>query len=287
MEEFKPTKKTPKGFEDVIGMNKLKRDLQEGIVQYITNPEQAEIDFEEYGKEIPRAVLLYGPPGCGKTFIAQALSQETNYPLYMLTIGKSGSHYMNMTSKNIKDAFDEAIKIAEETQRPCLLFMDEVDSIGFKRKDDMEPDDLKTVATLLQCMDKAEDSNVIVLSATNKINLLDPAVKRRHTTRTFVDVPDEEARIGLVIKTLTPMKKSKTLLASNEDIKQIANLLKGYSNESICKITKDAAICALRRDRADIAIQDFELALKETSEEKPDRKAYMSEYTQRMNRIGY
>ena len=286
LEEFKPSEASPKGFNDVAGMDKLKKDLTNGIILYINNPEQAQLDYEEYGKTIPKALLLYGPPGCGKTYITQALASEINSPLYYLNISKTGSHYINMTSKNIKTAFDEAIKISEKTQKPFLVFMDEFDSLGFERNSGMEEEDLKQVATMLQSMDSARNSNVIIIAATNKYNLIDPAIRRRFDSKILVDVPDEESRIALLKYSLSPMKKAQMLLSSPEDLKEISKMLNGYSNNSICNITKNAALNALERNRANIALCDYKKAINETTEEKPNTKDYTPS-AKNKNKIGF
>lgn len=287
LEVYTPSEHSPKSFADVAGMETLKRDLQEGIIQLINDPEQAQRDFEDYGKKCPKTILLYGPPGCGKTYITQALSGEVKSPLLLLNISNAGSSYINMTSKNIKAAFDEAIAIADKSNVPCLLFMDEVDTMGFDRGSRMEPDDLKQVGTLLQCMDNAKQHNLIILSATNKYNILDPAVRRRHDMKVFVDIPDKKAITALLQKQLTPLKKGQKLLQSQEDLDSVSKLLQGYSNSSICEITKQAALNAMRRDRADVAVEDFEKAVKETGEEKPNRKDYMAESKLDEKKIGF
>ena len=287
LEEFVPTITAPNGFDDVAGMFDLKRDLSEGIIQLIQNPEQAQLDLEEYGKTIPRGILLYGPPGCGKTYITQALSTETKSPLYLLNISKAGSHYINMTSKNIKAAFDEAIAIASKSDTPTLLFMDEVDTMAFDRNSRMEPDDLKQVGTILQGMDDAKAHNVIIIGATNKYDILDPAVKRRFDSKVFVDIPDEKSIKALLEKNLKPLKKGQKLLSSPEDLETISRLLKGFSNSSICTISKEAALNAMRRDRADIAVEDYKKAIETTGEEKPDRKLYLAESKKSSNKIGF
>ncbi len=287
LEEFKPDISTPKGFIDVAGMENLKRDLREGIIDFIQNPEQAKIDLEEYGKTLPNTILLYGPPGCGKTYITQALASEIDVPLYLLNISKAGSHYINMTSKNLKAAFDEAIAIAKNTDRPCLLFMDEIDSLGFDRNSRMEPDDLKQISTMLQAIDTAKKSNVIIIGATNKFNLLDPAIRRRFDSKVFVDVPDIDSRKDLLIKNLSSLKKGQALLSSQDDIETIARKLDGFSNSSICIISKQAALNAMRRNRANISLEDYIKAIETTSEEKPDRKQYKAELNETKKTIGF
>lgn len=287
LEEYVPTANSPRGFADVAGMVELKRDLTEGIIQLIQNPEQAKLDFEDYGKEIPKGVLLYGPPGCGKTYITQALSQEIKTPLYLLNISKAGSHYINMTSKNIAAAFDEAISIADKTGKPCLVFMDEIDTMCFDRNSRMEPDDLKQVGTILQAIDKAKNHNVIIIGATNKYNLLDSAVKRRFDSKVFVSIPDTDAISALLQKNLSSLKKGQKLLSNEEELQKIAKMLNGYSNSSICTISKEAALSALRRGRVDISVEDYENAIKKTGEEKPDVKEYISDSKRESKKIGF
>lgn len=287
LEVYTPDITSPRGFCDVAGMKELKRDLNESIIQLIQNPEQARLDFEEYGKTIPKGILLYGPPGCGKTYITQSLASEIDVPLYMLNISKVGSHYINMTSKNLKSAFDEAIQIAQKTEKPCIIFLDEIDSLGFDRNSRMEPDDLKQVSTMLQAMDTAKKSNVIIIGATNKYNLLDPAIRRRFDKRVFVDIPDLESIKALVRKTLEPLKKGQKLLSSDEEIELIAKKLQGHSNSAICNITKEAAINAMHRGRAEIQTIDFDKAIESTSEEKPDRKIYISDEKKKTAKIGF
>ena len=278
LEEFKPKSTSPTGFCDVAGMNSLKQKLFDGIIQLIQNPAQAQLDFEDYGKVISKTLLLYGPPGCGKTFITEALAAEIDAPLYLLNVSKLGSDYLNQTAKNIQAAFDEACAIADKSDRPILLFMDEMDSLAFKRTDRTEPEELKQIDTILQAMDKAIDHNVIIIGATNKFSLLDPAIKRRFKAKELVSIPDSDARLALLQKNLASRKKGQKLLSSPEDLNKISKMLEGYSNSSICNISYDAAVTyAMHRNRADISVEDYEQAIKHTSEEKPDLSEYKSD----------
>ncbi len=274
LELYTPSANSPRNFDSVAGMDKVKREFNEGLLQLIKSPDKAVLDYSEYGILPPKTVLLYGPPGCGKTFIAKALSGEAELPLFLLKLSKAGSHYINMTSKNIEAAFDEAIDFSKNSGKPCILFIDEIDSIGFKRDEKISHEDLKQVTTLLQALDKAGDSNVFVIGATNKFKFLDPAVIRRYESKIYVDVPDLEARKALIELNLLAFAKGEKLLADKDAISEIAKLLNGFSNDSICKISNAAARNALRRDRADISIDDYKKAIEETSEIKPDLKEY-------------
>ncbi len=274
LEEYKPSDTSPKGFDDVSGMDNLKQNFNEGILQLIRNPQQAKADFDDYGIKIPRGIMLYGPPGCGKTYITEALAYEAKLPLYILSLGKASSHYINLTSKNIHAAIDEAVKIAQDTKQPCLLFMDEVDTLAFDRTSRTENEDIKQVGTLLQAMDKAEKGNVFIIAATNKINLVDPAVKRRFTSLEYVDVPDLNSRISLLKKILSNINKGKSLLNDENQLVEIAKELNGYSNDSICKIAAEAAKHAKQRNRAEISSEDYYKAISQTNEQRPNRRDY-------------
>lgn len=274
LELYQPPFNIPGDFESVAGMDKVKREFNEGLLQLIKFPEKSLLDYSEYGIVPPKSVLLHGPPGCGKTYIAKALSGEAKLPLFMLKLSKAGSHYINMTAKNIEAAFDEAINYTNVSKKPCLLFIDEIDSIGFKRDEKISHEDIKQVTSLLQSMDKANDSNVFIIAATNKFKFLDPAVIRRYSSKIYVGIPDFEARKELIRLNLSLFAKAEKFLKDDDAIAETAKLLEGFSNDSICKISIAAAKNALNRDRADISLEDYKKAVAETSEIKPDLKEY-------------
>lgn len=286
LQRFEPTVSSPKGFSDVAGMYKLKETLKEGILQMLQNPQQAQLDFEEYGKKVPRGLLLYGPPGCGKTYITEALAGEIESPMFLLDIGHVGSEYVNQTAKNITSAFDELVKFSNETEKPILLFMDEIDAVGFARNSNTWAEDKKQVASLLTSLDKIKDRGVIVIAATNKYDNLDSAVKRRFDEHFLVDVPDEDARKALVLKYLTTVKKGANLASDEGAISEIVKELNGHSSDSICKIARNAGKNALKRDRADISLQDFKQAISDFKEEKPSTKDYLPEHS-KARKVGF
>lgn len=275
--EFIPTSKSPKGFSDVAGMSELKEELNDDVINYIKNPQLKELDKEEYDIEIPRGILLFGPPGCGKTFIAEALSSESGIPLYKFSISNAGSSLINMTAKNIKAAFDEAIEIAKNTGKPCLLFMDEIDTLGFDRKSRSEDEDLKQVGALLQAIDDVKDKNVILIGTTNKYKLMDPAVIRRFDRQRFVDIPDKEARKELLLKRLSRASKASDIINSPEAIEEIVIMLDGYSNDSICIITRKALEYSKKRNRDVLSIDDYKKAIETSGQQKPNRTEYLPE----------
>ena len=235
------------------------------------------MDKEEYDIEIPRGILLFGPPGCGKTYMAEALSGESGIPLYKFSISNAGSSLINMTAKNIKAAFDEAIEIAKKTGKPCLFFMDEIDTLGFDRKSRSEDEDLKQVGALLQAIDDVKDKNVILIGTTNKYKLMDPAVIRRFDRQRFVDIPDKEARKELLLKRLSRASKASKLINSPETVDEIVKMLDGYSNDSICIITRKALEYSRKRNRAFLSIDDYKKAIETSGQQKPNRLEYMPE----------
>lgn len=286
LEKYIPLSDSPKNFLEVVGMADLKRDLREGVLDYIADSELAKKDMEEYGISIPKGILMFGPPGCGKTYITEALASEAKLPLYKFNISNAGSSFINMTSKNIQAAFDEAIKIAQDSGKPCLLFMDEIDTLGFDRNSRTDNEDMKQVGTMLQAIDKAQKHDVILIGATNKYNLLDPAIVRRFESPYFVDLPDSEAREALLVKILSGISKGKKLLESEDGLKQIVKLLNGYSNKSICIISANAAKLAKRRNRDDISVEDYRESIKISAQEKPNRKEYLPD-SQTQKTIGF
>ena len=169
---------------------KRKEELTEEIIEPIKNPKRAELDLMEYGKEVPKGVLLYGPPGCGKTYIVEALAQELDTVVYKLGIDKAGSKYINETSTNIRKSFDYAEAAARTFEKPVVLFMDEIDSLIMKRSEALNEENLKQVATLLQCIEHAQQNNVIVVGATNRYELIDPAAIRRFPVKKPVLSPE-------------------------------------------------------------------------------------------------
>lgn len=257
VEEFKPTSSSPNGFKDVKGMNELKEQLTEMIVDPLKNPAKASLDFEEYGKEYPGGILLYGPPGCGKTYITQALAQEANVPMYSLRMGKIGSKYIHETSNNYELVFDYVAQKAKEAGKPCIMFIDEFESVAKSRDDWDRRFDLEEIDTLLNLIQTAKDRNIVVVAATNVYDLLDEGIKRRFDEQVYVGMPDFETRELILSKNLASYSKGMLLRNSDNDMKLITKRLEGFSNDDICKISAKAARKARIDGRRDITAQDY------------------------------
>lgn len=110
-------------------MDELKKEITDKLIFPIRNPDIAKIDEVEYGKRYPRGILLYGPPGCGKTFTVEALAQELKLPLLKLKVGKAGSCFINQTSNNYEKAFEYAADLSKKNKSPVLFFIDEMDGL--------------------------------------------------------------------------------------------------------------------------------------------------------------
>ena len=274
VETLQRTEFSPKGMQDVMGMKDLKEELIENVIKPVNNPEQARLDLEEYGKRIPTGILLYGPPGCGKTYIIEALAAETDSEVYIMNSANTGSKFVNQTANNIKNAFDYVYKKGDESDKPVFMFMDEIDAMTSNRDAHASNEDIKGVATLLKYIEGAKAHNVIVIGATNKYDLIDPAIRRRFDMKRYVGLPEQEQREALIRNNLSKKAKGQALINDSEKVSKIAKALEGYSCSSINIISDLASLNALKRQRADIDTVDFEEAIKSTGEEKIDERQY-------------
>lgn len=287
VEILQRTEFSPDGFKDIMGMEELKADLKESVIDPVNDPEQAKLDFEEYGKRRPAGILLYGPPGCGKTYIIEALAAEIDAPVFTLDIGNAGSKYINQTSNNIKLAFDFVQTYAKDLDKPVILFMDEMDSMTFNRSSGTNDENIKQVATLLKCIEQAKANNVIVVGATNKYDLVDPAIRRRFDLKKFVGTPNLDQRKQQVVNNLSKKTKGAALINDEESLKKVARDLEGFSYHSINTIANAASLNALNRGRADIAYEDFASAIEKTNEERIDDSMYKSKAVKKKTAIGF
>jgi len=275
LEHFVSGPESPHGFSDVMGIDDIKLKLTENILEYALNPEQAKKDYEDYGISAPHGFLFYGPPGCGKTYITQALAVESGLDMYKLDVSKAGSRYVNQTPKNLQKAFDVLKEKTEKDGKPVILFMDEVDSLAMSRGDLMaNEENMKTVTTLLKLIEGARDNNIIVIAATNKYDLLDEAFKARFDGQVYFPLPNEKEIASLLKHLLSSRKKGVELSNNNEEIETLSKLLKGYSNRSITFIVEEASKTARRRNRDNIIFDDVKCAIETSELEKSKEKDY-------------
>ena len=223
---------SPTSLNDVIGMDEVKQKLRQ-----VFAPIKKDRLFRDFFKKNkikkPNGILLYGPPGCGKTFIMNAVAAETKLPMYQVKLSDMGSSYINETEKNIKKIFDQLRKKYRETGEASILFFDECDSV-FSKSD--TSNNRSVLNTLKEEMNNAGDDGIFVVAATNEKDSLNTAIIRdgRFDTKIEVGYPDEKARIGLITNELKSPIFSEIDIGAN--IQEFAKLTKGLSNASITGI---------------------------------------------------
>lgn len=255
--EFMPNDESPKGFSSIGGMETLIKDLNEKIVYPIKNPEEAKLNAIEYGTKFPRATLLYGPPGCGKTFIAEAIAREANVPFFKLKVSIQGSKYINETSQNYEKFFENIAKKSQETGKPCVLFIDELDGLSKQRGSNDDSEDLKQIGTLLDLINNARNRGIIIVGATNKHTLIDEAIKNRFDNQVFVGMPDELTRVEVLKKSLEGRAKASDLLNSKEGLSAVAKKMADFSNRTICDLTEKVTLIARDDGRRQVRKEDY------------------------------
>ena len=273
---YVPNEHSPKGFFDVIGSNDIKDKLQDDLIPYVLTPEQRKTDYEEYGIRAPRGFLFYGPPGCGKTYMTKALSSETGMPMYTMDVSKVGSKWVNKSANNVRDAFEYIFNKASISEKPVILFMDEVDSLAFERSSNSvgSQEDSKVVTTLLKMVEAARDNNVVVIAATNRYDILDSAFKDRFDGQIYFPLPDEEQIESLLTTSLISRSKGLELGYNEEQIKELSKMLLGFSNRAIVQIVDDSAKLARKRSRDNIKFEDIKTIIETTGHEKIKEKLY-------------
>jgi cell division protease FtsH len=238
-------------FSDVAGVEEAKEELAE-IVEYLRDPER----LRSLGATIPKGVLLAGPPGTGKTLLSKAVAGEAGVAF----IAISGSEFVEMIvgvgASRVRSLFAQARK-----QAPCLIFIDEIDAVGRRRGSGMNSNDEReqTLNQLLVEMDGFDDrANIIVIAATNRIDVLDPALLRpgRFDRQVSVDVPDIAGRV----KILEVHARNKKLSPS-VDLRTLARQTPGFSGADLANVLNEAALLGARRDATSVTMDHLEEAI--------------------------
>ena len=230
-------------FKDVAGINEVKEELTE-IVDFLRNPSK----YKNFGIKLPKGVLLVGPPGVGKTMIAKAVAGEANVPFFYQSGSSFVQIYVGIGAKRVRELFAYAKKYA-----PSIIFIDEIDAVGKARGGLRNDERESTLNQLLSEMDGFEESSgVIVIAATNKIEVLDEALLRsgRFDRRVFVSLPDKSEREAIINIYLRD-KKHKV------NAKNIAEITVGFSGAALSTLVNEAAINALKRGSRVIEESDF------------------------------
>jgi len=230
-------------FSDIAGIDSVKEELQE-IVDFLKNP----LRYQKFGISLPKGVLLVGPPGVGKTMIAKAVAGEAGVPFFYQSGASFVQIYVGMGAKRVRELFSYA-----KSHAPSIIFIDEIDAVG-KARGNMRNDEREsTLNELLTQMDGFEEnSGVIVVGATNKMDVIDEALLRagRFDRRIFIPMPDFEDRV----KILEIYLRGKPF---EGDIKEVAKMSVGFSGASLATFVNEAAINALRDEREIINLLDF------------------------------
>jgi cell division protease FtsH len=255
--------KTVVTFADVAGVDEAKTDLQE-VVEFLKYPEK----FNSLGARIPRGVLLVGPPGTGKTLLARAVAGEAGVPFFSISGSEFVEMFVGVGASRVRDLFDQA-----KRNSPCIVFVDEIDAVGRQRgaglggsHDERE----QTLNQILVEMDGFDtNTNVIVVAATNRPDVLDPALLRpgRFDRQVILDRPDLRGRVA-ILKVHTKGKP----LDKQVDVENLARQSPGFSGADIANLVNEAAILAARRNRKVIAMPEFNEAL-ERIVAGPERKS--------------
>jgi cell division protease FtsH len=261
-------------FADVAGVDEAKEELGE-IIEFLRDPKK----FQRLGGRIPKGVILLGPPGTGKTLLAKAVAGEAGVPFFSMSGSDFVEMFVGVGASRVRDLFDKGKKHA-----PCILFIDELDAVGRHRgaglgggHDERE----QTLNQLLVEMDGFEtNEGVILLAATNRPDVLDPALLRpgRFDRRVVVDMPDLRGRLGIL-----KVHTRKVPLAEDVDLETLARGTPGFSGADIANMVNEAALLAARRDRDKVVMEDFDEA-KDKVMLGPERKSrIMKEDERRMS----
>jgi len=239
-------------FKDVAGSVEAKQELTE-IVEFLKFPKK----FTALGAKVPRGVLLYGPPGTGKTLLAKAVAGEAGVPFFSISGSEFVEMFVGVGASRVRDLFSKAKKNA-----PCIIFIDEIDAVGRQRGTGMggsHDEREQTLNQILVEMDGFEtESNVIVMAATNRPDVLDPALLRpgRFDRRVILALPDIEERNAIL-----KVHVKKKPLAKNVDLNIVARQTPGFSGADLANILNEAAILAARENNKSITMHNVEKAV--------------------------
>ena len=236
-------------FEDVAATDEAKEELQE-MVEFLRSPQK----FRALGARVPRGVLLVGPPGTGKTLLAKAVAGEANAPFYSISGSEFVEMFVGVGAARVRDLFEQA-----KRNTPSIVFVDEIDAVGRHRgaglgggHDERE----QTLNQILSEMDGFDtNTNVIVVAATNRPDILDPALLRpgRFDRHIVIDTPDIQGR-----KAILEVHAKGKPFAERVDLEIIAKQTPGFSGADLANVVNEAALLAARRERKDITIKELE-----------------------------
>jgi len=240
-------------FKDVAGLEEAKAEVEE-VVEFLSNPQK----FTKLGGTLPKGVLLVGPPGTGKTLLAKATAGEADVPFFSLSGSDFVEMFVGVGAARVRDLFKQA-----KEKAPCIVFIDEIDSIGRTRGRGMQmssnDERENTLNQLLSEMDGFNsDKGVIIMAATNRPDILDSALLRpgRFDRQILIDKPDLKGRMQVL-----EVHSRKLELSDNIDLKVLASQTPGFAGAELANLCNEAALFAARRDRDKVEMEDFQDAI--------------------------
>ncbi|RIK40934.1 MAG: cell division protein FtsH [Chloroflexi bacterium] len=251
-------------FDDVAGSDEAKQELQE-VVEFLKEPQK----FAALGARIPKGVLLVGPPGTGKTLMAKAVSGEAGVPFFSISGSEFVEMFVGVGASRVRDLFEQA-----KRNSPCIIFIDEIDAVGRYRGTGLGGSHDEREQTLNQILVEMDgfgtDTNVILIAATNRPDILDPALLRpgRFDRRVTMDRPDIQGRRAI----LSVHVKGKPL-APDVDLDRIAKQTPGFVGADLENVVNEAAILAARRDKRAIGMAELQEAVERIGMGGPERRS--------------
>ncbi|AXI25570.1 proteasome-activating nucleotidase [Methanofervidicoccus sp. A16] len=247
-------------FDDIGGLDEQIREIREVVELPLTHPEL----FEKVGIEPPKGVLLYGPPGTGKTLLAKAVAHETNATFIKVVGSELVKKFIGEGAKLVKDVF----KLAKE-KAPSIIFIDEIDAIASKRTEALTGGDREVQRTLMQLLAEMDgfDSrgDVKIIAATNRLDILDPAILRPGRFDRIIEVPPpgEEGRLEIL-----KIHTRKMNLADDVDLSKIAKMTEGFVGADLKAVCTEAGMFAIRDNRDYVTMEDFINAVEKIKKKK-------------------
>ena len=238
-------------FKDVAGLKEEKEEVEE-LIDFLRNPKR----FQKLGARIPKGVLLVGPPGTGKTLLAKAVAGEANVPFFYISGSDVVELFVGVGASRVRDMFKEAKRNA-----PCLIFIDEIDAVGRQRGTGLGGGHDEREQTLNQLLTEMDgfgaNEGIIIIAATNRPDVLDPALLRpgRFDRQVTVSLPDSKER-----KQILEVHARNKILAKDVNLQNIAERTPGFSGADIENLLNEAALLAVRRNRNDISMDEIDEA---------------------------